>query len=174
MTKYKLLLFFLCFTWSFSYCQQTDWTVDESYNNLDWNTFVKQIEQNYPIRIFYKKEDVANFNTTQLTNETPLVDLLQKQLPDCNIAFDPQGFIFITKGIEIVTQLSTDIYPEVSITNKDKNKNPTQNNDFLSTTNEHIAKVIVIGDQRKGAGKSKITLNGVIKSSSDNSPLPVF
>ncbi|MFT4666456.1 MAG: hypothetical protein ACI9RM_002436 [Ulvibacter sp.] len=170
MTKYKYLLFIFCFTWSSSFCQQGSCIVDESYNDFDWPAFVNKIEQNCAIRLFYKEADVANFQAPQLSMEISLLDLLQKQLPDCKIAFDEQGYIFISKEIEIATQLSKDIYPEVVITNN--NTNVSGNKDFVSTTNEHISKIIVIGDQRKGAGKREVTLSGLVSSLTDEELLP--
>ncbi|MCG8330181.1 MAG: TonB-dependent receptor [Chitinophagales bacterium] len=171
MTRFKILFLF-CFIWSSSFCQQMDWMIDPSYNGLNWPAFVNKVEQNHPIQFFYKEADVASFQAPQLTKEILLLEFLQTQLPDCNIAHDQQGHIFISKGVEIATQLSKDIYPEVVIKNNKKDSIPVQNKDFASTTNQHIAKVIVIGDPRKGAGKSKAVLNGVVSSTTDELPLP--
>ncbi len=171
MTRYKLLLFIFCFTWSSAFAQQSSWTVDASYNGMDWPAFVNKVEQAYSVRIFYKEADVANFQFPQLTTETPLLTLLKKQLPTCNIAIDQQGHIFISKEIEIVTELSKDIYPEVLISDEIKKTKAAENSDFVSTTNEHIAKVIVIGEQRKGAGKTNVKLRGVVSSLTDQLPL---
>lgn len=171
MTKFKYLLFLFCFIWSSGFCQQIDVTVDQSYNGLDWPAFVNKLEQTHPIRLFFNESDIKRFQTAQLSTATPLLEFLQTQLPQCNIAYDQQGHIFISKEIEIATQLSKNIYPEVVITDKRKNKQPTDNNDFATTSNQHIAKVIDIGEARKGAGKSKVTLEGVVRSMTDELPL---
>ena len=140
MTRAKYLLFIFCFIWSSGFCQQTGLVVDGSYNDLEWPNFVNKIEQNHPIRIFYKEADVADFQAVQLSTEVPLIEFLQTQLPGCKIVYDQKGHIFISKEIEIVTELSKSIYPEVVITSDNNNPLPLENKDFASTTNEHIAK----------------------------------
>ena len=169
MIRFKLVLVTFCFTYSSGFCQQQVWTIDAAYNNLNWSALVNKLEQDYPIRIFYKETDVANFQSTTLPDEILLIDFLQKQLPDCNIAFDQQGHVFISKEIQIITELSKEVYPKVVSTNEENKK--TENKDFVTTTTEHIAKVIVIGDQRQGAGKSMMTLKGTISSLTDELPL---
>ena len=171
MTRFKILLL-LCFIWSSSFSQQMDWVIDVAYNGLEWSAFVDKVEQNYSIRFFYKEADVANFQAPQLSSEVTLLDFLQAQFSDCYITHDQQGHIFISKGIEIATQLTKNIYPEIVFKSDKKDSIPTQNKDFAATTKQHIAKVIVVGDPRKGAGKTKVTLSGAVSSTSDDFPLP--
>jgi len=170
--RYKYLFFIFCFIWSSGFCQQMGLVVDRSYNGLDWPAFVNKIEQAHPIRFFYKEADVRNFQAPRLSAEVSLLEFLQTQLPDCNIAYERLGHIFISKDIEIATELSKDIYPEVIVSGNNKNTAPVQDKDFASTTNQHVTKVIVIGDPRKGAGKSEFTLDGVVISMADELPLP--
>jgi hypothetical protein len=172
MTRFRYLLIVLCFTWSSSFGQQMGWVVDASYNGLEWSAFVNQIEQDHPIKLFYNEVDVAAFQMPQLTSQIPLLDFLQAQLPQCKITYDQQGYIFITKSLEIVTRLSKSIYPEVVARSNEEDTISVKNKDFVATTNEHIAKVMVIGDTRKGVGKSKVTLEGVVNSMMDEQPLP--
>ncbi len=172
MARSKYLLIIFCFIWSSGFCQQMDLVVDRSYNGLDWPAFVNKIEQAYSVRFFYKEADIRNFPAPQLSSEVPLLEFLQTQLPHCKIAYDQLGHIFISKEITIATQLSKDIYPEVAVTNNNKDTSLAQNKDFVSTANQHFAKVIVIGDPRKGAGKSIVTLDGVVSSLTDELPLP--
>ena len=171
MTKFKLLLIAFCFTWSSSFCQQSDWTLDATYNLLDWSTLVNKIEQDYPIRIFYQEQDVSSFTPTQITEEISISDFLQKQLPDCKVSIDQLEHIFITKSFEIITELPKEIYPELVSSDGKKTDEVKEKNEFATTTKEHIAKVIVIGDQRQGSGKSMVNLSGVISSSTDQLPL---
>ncbi len=172
MINYKYLLFILCFVWSSGFCQQNGCIVDESYNDLDWPAFVSKIEQNCIIRLFYKKEDVVNFRKAKLSNDVPLLDFLKSQLIDCKIAYDKQGHIFISKDIEITIDLSKAIYPKVFTNNNNKITKEKESKDFVTTTNEHIAKVIVIGDERKGAGKREVKLTGLVRSLTDEELLP--
>lgn len=172
MTRSKYLIFFFCLIWSSSFCQQMSVVIDRSYNGLDWPAFVNKIEQTHPIRFFYKEADIEDFQAPQLSTEVPLLDFLQTQLPQCKIAFDQEGHIFISKEIEIATQLSKDIYPEVVTINNKENTPLAENKDFASTTNQYITEAIVVGDPRKGAGKSKVTLEGIVRSEADDLPLP--
>ena len=171
MTNYKYLFYIFCFIWSPSFCQQASWMVGDLYNGLDWPTFVQKIEEAYPVRIFYKEEDVANFLIPELSTEIPLSEFLQNQLSNCNITYDQYGHFFINKEIEITTQLSTNIYPRKLAFNNNENTIITGDNDFVPTNNEHIARVILIGDQRKGAGRPKANLNGIVSSLNDELPL---
>jgi uncharacterized protein (DUF2252 family) len=82
------------------------------------------------------------------------------------------GHIFISKDIAVATQLPKNIYPEVVTRSRGEDTTQAQNKDFASTTNQHIAKVIVIGDARKGAGKSRLTLDGYVSSMADERSLP--
>lgn len=173
MTRSKyLLLFFFCCIWSSGISQQTNWWVDQTYNGLNWQSFVEKIEETHSIRVFYKAEDVDDFEAPKLSAKVPLIDFLQTQLPQCKIAYNEQGYVFITTGAAIVTQLSENIYPNVVITDNDMEAPPTESKDFASTTNQQIAKIIVIGDARTGAGKLNATLEGIVSSMADDLPIP--
>lgn len=172
MTKSKWLLFTLCFIWTSGFCQQIDWKIDASYNGLDWAAFVSKVEQAHPVRIFYRESDVSGFQSPQLSTEVPLLVFLQSGLPRCTITSDSLGHIFISKGTAIVTELSKDIYPEVVPIDNNTNTPPSESRDLANTTNQYIGEVIVVGDARKGAGKSGVTLRGRVRSLSGEGPLP--
>ncbi len=172
MTGYKYLLILFCLMWSTGFCQELGFQIDKSYNGLDWSAFVNKVEQNYPIRLFYNESDVLGFQTSQLTDEISIIEFLSEQLPECHIAQDQWGNIFISKEVEIVTELSTKIYPEVVSADSSANVILNENKDFAKTTNQHIAQVIVIGDPRKGAGKREFTLEGTVRSMTDELALP--
>ncbi len=140
------------------------------YNGLDWSTFVNKIEQTYPTRIFYNEADVTTFAPPQLSVTISLIEFLRKQLPDCHVVYDQQGHIFISKEVEIVTQISKNIYPQVN-TKKDADHSPTSTtSDFVAAQMEHIAKVIVIG--QKNVGKPEAKLTGIVSSMVEELPLP--
>jgi hypothetical protein len=172
MARFKLLLLVFCFIGPACFGQPMSWVVDEACNGLDWPAFVSQVEQSLPVRLFYKEADVAGFEAPQLSAKMPLLECLQQQLPDCKIAYDQMGHIFISKDIAVATQLPKNIYPEVVTRSRGEDTTQAQNKDFVSTTNQHIGKVIVIGESRKGAGKSSLTLEGVVSSLMDDEPLP--
>ena len=172
MNRFKCLLFFFYFALFSSYGQQIDWVVDGTYNDLEWSDFVNKVEQTHPVRLFFKAVDVATFSVPQLSGEVPLIKFLQSQFPKCYITYDEQGHIFISRETEIVTQLSKKIYPQVLSTSEENDVILNKNKEFATTTNQHITKIIEIGDSRKGAGKYRFTLKGVITSLTDEQPLP--
>ena len=174
MTKYKWLLFALCFTWFSGFGQQLGVVVDSTYSGLGWTAFVGQIERAHPIRFFYRAGDVRGFQAPRLSPGMPLMAFLQAGLPDCHITADEAGHIFISKEFTILTQLSKDIYPEVVPANNNSNTDarPPGNKELATTTSQYMGKVIVIGDARTGAGKSEVTLSGEVNSLAGEGALP--
>lgn len=171
MAKSKWLIFTFCLIWSSGFSQQVGVVVDSTYNGLGWTAFVNQIEAGHSIRLFYKEADVQAFQAPQLFEEAPLVEFLEAQLPKCKIAHDGLGHIFISREMEIVTELSKAIYPEITSTSNDTNTALPQNRDLATTTNQYTGEVVVIGDARKGAGQSKATLSGEVLSLSGEGAL---
>ena len=172
MPSFRFLTLAFCLTCSTAFCQQTEIQIGPAYNGLEWAEFVSQLEQDHPVRIFFREADTQNFRPPQLSEAVPLLDFLQAQLPNCTFTFDQLGHLFISGGEPIITQLSPDIYPRIRDAGNNKNTAPEEDRELANTSNQHIGKVIAIGDARKGAGKRNAIFEGTVVSAADGLTLP--
>ncbi len=169
-----LFLFFLISFFSLHLqAQNTDFKLDNSYNNLLWNDFVKKVEQQTKYRFFYLPDSLdafkVEFSEFDIDFSQQLNEILKSRKAYATI--DKRQNIVVTFDKRINSTLPDGFsnIKEKSIENEFENENQTVEN-YLNTTNSFVNKEVSVG--RKNADtKTDAVISGFVKSKNDGSPI---
>ncbi len=171
----RLVLFcaFFSFT-TFAIGQKEATILDTSYGNLTWEQLLEKLETDFDLSFFYDEKILANIKMDAIENNVALEEYLMRNFSSKGIklSFDTFNNVFLHENKKIETSVSTDIYQKIKSNSNTANTSPTaENNQFLNTTQEYVAKVLVIGSRKKGLDQKKVTISGYLRSALDDSPV---
>ncbi len=167
-----LFLTFIIFIISFTTAnaQKQDVFIGKEYNNLSWEEFVKQIEKDKNIRIFYLKSDIQELTINNSSEKISLVSFLRKNLKEKNLYVNKDSCnYFITKDFPVRTSIKENFFDEVVIDTAPI-VSPEKDTKYLDTRDEFYGQKIIIG-KNQVQSKSKYNINGYIKCAEDGEPL---
>lgn len=160
--NYLVVLGFCLFIHNEIVGQSKNAFIDESLSGLSFTEFVKTAEEKYQVKIFYP----PNFNINPVIyfeGRKKLPEILKTNLKSrgYSVSVDPGGRIFIIEGDPIKLKLSDDFF------HYDKRYIPQQKKDiqneaFIKSTEEFIAKEVTIGHKKNGINKKKARISGTI------------
>ena len=166
-----LLMTCFIFILSFDGFSQSSYILDKSYEKLEWNDFVKKVEQNYELRFFYEDSLILNFRIDIPVASLPLRDVLNQILKAKNINFsiDRSGNIFLSRDIQLKTILPNDFFKS----QQDKLaaevlliSDSIKEDQYLKTVAEYVAQKVVIGTKQKGLHQNLARVSGFAKNMS--------
>lgn len=80
MKKKYLITLFIAFSITLHAQDNSLYKITGQYQSLPLKTFIAEVEQKYPVRIFYEEKVIANIFITEEFNETPLEECLESIL----------------------------------------------------------------------------------------------
>lgn len=141
--------------------------ISSSYSDTSFNSFVHKVKNDLGVRIFYDPQGVSDINLSFSADSVLLLDLLEARLKsvDIYLSTDRSGNIFLTNDTLMQTRLPGDFF-NFQIEKDAKEKFiDTAGSNYLETTDQYVAKTLLVGDKRKGVNKSIVTLSGYAKNS---------
>ncbi|MCF8367765.1 MAG: TonB-dependent receptor [Bacteroidales bacterium] len=168
------------FSWMFiilafistTYGQENE-TIKSYYQGQNWYKVVSLIRDDYKIKLYFDPDIIPDFTFKVASDKQTLIEALKENLNPYNIKISKyKHSIFLTPDQSIKTSLAPDFFK--AIQPEPLENSPADNNHldgYLNTNKDYISKNIVVGDRKKGIGKTTVTLNGTIISSDDNSPI---
>lgn len=135
--------------------------IDRTYNHLDLLQFIAKAEQNLGVRFYYQNDTLPTLSLTIENDSMLLEEALNKNLKPHSVfvTIDPDGNIFLTKGIKIKTALPSEIFGNQQLyTLNDTSRNEKEN--YLPVKNEIGIKTMYVGDKKNESGKNVVTLSG--------------
>ena len=157
-----VVLFFFSAT---IFAQNNSYVLNRAYDNLEWEKFVIEVEQNFPVHFYYQKDSIPDFRVRVNSDSIALLDALRDNLMPMSlyIAADKTGNIFLTKRSHINIELPLSFFdsqkqeikpPDTSFGKTDKK--------YLKTRNAVVIKTLVAGTRKKGAYTDDATISGYI------------
>jgi len=170
--KIKLLIIGLLMFFNIHlFSQSGDVIITKDYDGLEWNDFVKKIEKNYSVRIFYNPEKIPDIIISIKNDNDFLEDILRENFKSykINVSIDKMNNIFLVQKNAIHVSLADDFFL-TKIEDQEKEAEISENkkwNNYLRTNREYISKNVVIGTKREGAKLSKVSVSGFLRNISD-------
>lgn len=147
---------------------------DNSYNNLEWNSFVYKAEKEFPIHFYFVSDSLSSVKIHSYDFPISLQDLLEENLTSKKIHFyiENNTKIFVTNSVSLNNSLPYNFFQNVteSLIRPDT-LNIQKKQSFLATTKEQSAIELVIGTKAKGSSKKSALFTGKIISLKDNKPI---
>lgn len=168
LNKHNLLFILLlcCFKTVFS---QENVYIANHLDGLSWDHFVKYLEEERHIKVFYVDTVVEGIRIDVPTDSIPLPSLLKNLFtPEIYVAIDNQQRIFFSKQ-ELVTTLPANFF-ENSVQQKEIIEKEQTNGDFLRAEDEYIARRVVLGEANNGA-PGKVSVNGYVTAEETGEPV---
>ncbi|MDP5168955.1 MAG: TonB-dependent receptor [Bacteroidia bacterium] len=152
--------------------QEEDWQIDPSYSGLQFEAFAAKAEQAFGIQIFYRESELRQIPAASVSMPMPLLEYLPLWLAPAGmkVSFDARGYLFVVKGNPIQTTLPQSIYPQIVATTT--SAAITGEDNYLTTSDEHIPKIITVGNKRDGLGKRSLVLTGIVVDAETGDPIP--
>lgn len=159
--------------------QDTSPTIGKQYDNLSWNAFVKKVEANHPVKMYYYADSIPPFHISVPSDSMQLKIVLENNFTplNFNISTDNTGNYFIFKDKRFDSRLAYDYFSHedqekdkfVKDQEKEKEK---KSRDYMNTYDDFITKKVTIGSKQKGFSTSRAVLSGYVRSSEDGEPIP--
>ncbi|MCB0563532.1 MAG: TonB-dependent receptor, partial [Phaeodactylibacter sp.] len=174
--KVVLFLGLMLAEWPLLYSQDISPVLDTSFSGLSWTAFVEKAEKSFGLDFFYDPADISNIQLSPVTSEIPLVRYLEENLERLQlfITIDKKGRVFLSKQGPVNPTLTRAIYPLVKEEHKPEGAEPAQEisgSNFLETTHEVRAGVLVIGSKKEGLKENKVTLSGYLFDQENKEPV---
>lgn len=159
------VLIILLFSFSSAYSQSEKWILTDNYNSLTWNDFIKKIEKDFNINLYFKSDYFDDNSVVEIEKEISLISFLENNLQSNRIKlFVRDNNLFFYKGKDIISEVKESYYQSIVEKGGSTAKAIVINDSltFLETSKEHIGKVIIIGKKSKSIGKSRVFLKGYV------------
>lgn len=158
--------------------QTSEIYISGAYTNIDFNEFVVEIENQYPVRFYYRPEWVDSLIVTGSFTHQPLGEVISSILKDTNLKYHHyKGNIFITDRINLKSNLfdkekwiSKASETEEILDSFYESVSATVNNQNLK--NGGLPNTIELGRQNIRPGMANATLSGTIKERKTGETLP--
>ncbi len=151
-----------------------DFKISGSYKNLNFHQFAGQLEENYPIKIYFKEEWVESIQVDMDADSIPLKKLLGRVLIHTYLGFaiDQGGNVYILPDKSFVPEL-----PDYSLSAKqytDDNEQHEQliiEEKYLKGREPDMIETIVIGNSEQGRRDKRTIINGKLTDKETGEPL---
>ncbi len=148
--------------------------IDKSYNNLLWDDFTKEVQNNLGLNFYFEDSALLKLRV-KVERNTELKQLLEQNLSPLKLSFviDNKN-VFITKGSPVKTELPPDFFETSTLTPDDlfdESKKQKDIHEYLSTRKALLTRNIVVGNRKDGAGKDIVTVDGFVKQTEDGLPI---
>lgn len=153
--------------------QQKALMLDSSYSGLKWGEFIEKAEDSFNVKFYFDEAQTRDILIGKIEESSELFTYLEKHLKTqgLQLSVDRHSNFFIIQGNPIATTLSRDFYPRIEIDEELAQGPKTEQGAFIETKKEHLAQVLVIGDQLAGLKSKKATLSGYLFDQRDSSAL---
>ncbi len=166
-----LLSLFLLFP-GYIEAQTPEPVIGPAYSGISFEAFVAKAEAAFGLRFFYRTSETAMLGKSVVEAEQPLSNYLVRWLEPAGlyVSFDDRGFVFVVKGSPLQTHLSPGLYSsDAGPMQADSSLAGSEG--YLSTSSEHIPRIITVGNKRDGLGKRTMTLTGKVVDAESGEPI---
>ena len=150
--------------------------IDHSWDGLTFKEFAMRCEHQYPVKFYYQNDSLLDVQIRVSKDSLSLTTILKESLKDFSwkVSMDEKGNIFISNILAVKTQLPANFFIETSVGLPRADTLPAQvveNEKWLQTRKEYVARKVVIGNKKAGIRTSKPVLTGTVRNASDGSPI---
>ncbi len=161
----KILIFCFILSAFFKSFSQKEIVLSTEYNNLTFNSFVQNVENDYGIRFFFESDSIPSVKISFKDEKILLKDLLNKISKEKGFFISQYADnIFITYEKPIVTKLMNNS----TIINHNKNES-NGNNKYIDNNDTYLSDKFVIGEKNESINSADIT--GYITAREDGNPV---
>lgn len=171
---FLIVLLFILFKGLVAQTEQIQ--IAQKYENLDWNSFVKKIEETHQIKIFYNPQDIPKLNLNINETNLSLFQFLTKLLQPYQLMVTQMlsGDLIISKNLQFKS-LPKNFFNQLIIGVNKQTINESQNtkaeNKFLQTQDEFLSNELIIGNKLIKSTKDKFSFSGFVLNSENNEPI---
>ena len=170
-----ILLFGILLLATATYSQQQHNFIKSGLANSVWENFKSKTEADFGITYYILPDTIPDFKMKIPSDTSTLVEILQNNFNKIgyNVATDGYNSIFITKGIQIKTQLPPNFFTKQTKSFKTENTENSKQNitNKLNTSTIYMPKTITVGKSNQLQNNKKCMLYGTVTNSTDGLPI---
>ena len=149
--------------------------VSETFKNVDFEEFVRQVEAKYPVHFFYKKEWVESLKVSVNAQNLTIPELMRLVLLPTLMDFDYQtpGTIYILPDKKFAKELPLFYYPSKgveSVLTPDEEKT-TMEDKYLQGRQPDMIQTIIVGSRDKARRGRAAVVTGKLTDEETDEPL---
>lgn len=174
--KYFYLSVLCLLMYASAFGQYEEVVIRKEFDQLCWIEFVKEVQNTFPVFIFYNADSIPDFKVNVKIDGLSLNKVLDDNLSVQNLfyAYVHTNHIIVSKS-PIHTSLKTDLFLSTSeedkLTTDSHISIPDKEPEFLKTKKEYVAKKIIIGNNKDGLKITHAVLTGFVKNAQNGSPI---
>lgn len=174
-----LTLVFIFIATGVSIAQQNgDFVVGRQYHDLKWENFVRQIQKEFPVRIFYQPDSLPDFRISITQGSLSLHEVLRQNFKPLGfqVENDGSGNYFIYKGQAFQAGFGDEFFAvkdtlKSGTTPSEISLEAPHNDQYLNTFTDYITKTVTIGSKRQGYNQVKAAISGFVTGSENGKPI---